>query len=238
MTADNQRRTKGRRTREAILNRAVDLASVEGLQRLTIGRLAGEMGMSKSGLFAHFGSKDELLLATVEKARETFEEQVMRPALVADRGLPRLWSLCQAWLDYASGAVFPGGCFFTAASAEFDSRPGQVRDAIADTMRDWLRSLERAVGLAAEVGHVSTEVDPAALAFELHALSMGANWAWLLLDDSSAFDRVRARLKDRLETLALPGAPALTMNAAVAASVDAQPDDEAGPPGGVALDEA
>jgi len=236
LTADNQRRSKGRRTREAILSRAVDLASIEGLQRLTIGRLAGEMGMSKSGLFAHFGSKEELLLATVGKARATFEEQVMRPALVAERGLPRLWSLCEAWLDYASGAVFPGGCFFTAASAEFDSRPGQVRDAIADTMRDWLRSLERAVGLASEVGHLPGHIDPSALAFELHALSMGANWAWLLLDDSSAFDRVRARLKDRLETLALPGAPALFLHSAVSDSVDADADDEAGPPDSVAAD--
>lgn len=209
MTADSGRRAKGRRTRQAILTRAVDLASVEGLQRLTIGRLAGDLGMSKSGLFAHFGSKEDLLLATVAEARKTFEQQVMRPALVADRGLPRLWSLCEAWLDYASGAVFPGGCFFTAASAEFDSRPGAVRDAIADTMREWLRSLERAVEYAVREQHLPATVAPKDLSFELHALAMGANWAWLLLDDSGAFDRVRKRLRERLTELALEGAPAL-----------------------------
>ncbi len=209
MTADGGRRAKGRRTRRAILSRAVDLASVEGLQSLTIGRLASDLGMSKSGLFAHFGSKEDLLLATVAAARETFEQQVMRPALVAERGLPRLWSLCEAWLDYASGAVFPGGCFFTAASAEFDSRPGAVRDAIADTMREWLCSLERAVEYAVAEGHLPATVVPSELSFELHALSMGANWAWLLLDDSGAFDRVRRLLRGRLRELALDGAPDL-----------------------------
>jgi AcrR family transcriptional regulator len=208
MTAGRTRRAKGRRTRAAILARAVDLASVEGLDSLTIGRLAGELGMSKSGLFAHFGSKEELLLATVATARETFVEEVMRPALAAPRGLPRLWSLCAAWLEYAEGAVFPGGCFFTAASAEYDSRPGPVRDAIADTMRTWLNSLERAARMSMEIGHLPP-LPPEELVFELNALAMGANWAWLLMDDREAFDRGRRLIRERLEALSLPGAPPL-----------------------------
>src|SRR5262249_34859682 len=119
---------KGARTRDSILRVAVNLASVEGLQGLTIGRLAEELKMSKSGLFAHFGSKEELQVATVEMARQIFVEHVIRPALAEPEGMPRLWALCDRWLRHVESRVFAGGCFFTAASFEFDSRSGPVRD--------------------------------------------------------------------------------------------------------------
>jgi len=121
---------QGDRSRQAILEVAVHLASVEGLEGLTIRRLASETGMSKSGLFAHFGSKEDLQLATVEAARSIFIENVIRPTFEAEKGLPRLKRLCEIWFDYAQNHVFRGGCFFAAASAEFDSRPGRVRDRI------------------------------------------------------------------------------------------------------------
>ena len=132
---------KGERTRQSILDRAVDLASIEGLGGLTIGRLAEELGMSKSGLFAHFGSKEELQLATIESARERFIEHAFRPALKAERGYPRLMAIARAWLAYVKREVFPGGCFFAAASFEFDGRPGLVRDAIASMMNTWIESI-------------------------------------------------------------------------------------------------
>src|SRR5712675_1521447 len=133
-----RRRPKGVRTRESVLLVAVDLASVEGLEGLTIGRLADELKMSKSGLFAHFGSKEELQLATTAMAREIFVEHVIRPALAETEGVRRLIKLCQGWLNHVEGRVFKGGCFFSAASLEFDSRTGPVRDAIVDAMKDWL----------------------------------------------------------------------------------------------------
>jgi AcrR family transcriptional regulator len=119
----DRRRERGRRTRESILDAAVDLASVEGLDGLTIGRLASALGMSKSGLFAHFGSKEELQLATIEAASEIYIREVIAPARDAERGLPRLVALMDHWLDYLRREVFKGGCFFDAARSEYDSRP-------------------------------------------------------------------------------------------------------------------
>ncbi|HEX8188504.1 MAG TPA: helix-turn-helix domain-containing protein, partial [Pyrinomonadaceae bacterium] len=132
--AAGARRAHGERTRQAILEAAVDIASEEGLEGLTIGRLAAELSMSKSGLFAHFGSKEELQLATVEAARDVFVREVVRPAFGAPRGLARLWQLCDVWLGYVRREVFRGGCFFAAAAAEFDGRPGAVRDRVAAIM--------------------------------------------------------------------------------------------------------
>src|SRR5205823_14500950 len=141
----------------------------------------------KSGLFAHFGSKEELQLATIEAASERFIEQVFRPALSAPRGLPRLMAISRSWLDYVRRSVFPGGCFFAAASFEFDGRPGLVRDAIARAMDAWLETLEKAVRLAKDEGHLDPKVDPSQLAFELNALFFGANFAWNLQHDEKAF---------------------------------------------------
>ncbi len=134
---------RGAHTRRAILERAAAIASVEGLDRLSIGRLATELRASKSGVFAHFGSKEELQLATVQWAGEVFVAEVIAPALRAPGGLRRLWRLCDGWLDYSKRRVFHGGCFFVSVAAEFDARPGRVRDEIADP------ALRGAVGLHA-----------------------------------------------------------------------------------------
>lgn len=203
------RRAQGARTRQAILARAVDLASVEGLEGLTIGRLASALTMSKSGLFAHFGSKEELQLATVEEAREVFIREVVRPAFEAERGLRRLWRLCDIWLSYVQGGVFRGGCFFAAASAEFDSRPGPVRDRIAAIMREWLETLRRAVVEAQAAGQLDREAAPAQLAFEFNALEIGANWAFQLHGDRQAFARAREAILERLRRHATPAGAAL-----------------------------
>lgn len=189
---------KGERTRSGILQRAVDLASLEGLEGLTIGRLADDLGMSKSGLFAHFGSKEELQLATIEAASERFIDEVVRPAVKAERGYPRLMALARFWLDYVRRGVFPGGCFFAAASFEFDGRPGPIRDAIAKQMDDWFGALERAIRMAKDEGHLKADVDPAQLAFELNALFFGANFAHNLRHDEKAFARAQKAIEERL----------------------------------------
>jgi len=203
--AARARRARGERTRQAILEVAVDVASAEGLEGLTIGRLASALSMSKSGLFAHFGSKEELQLATVEAAREIFIREVVRPAFEAGRGLRRLWKLCDVWLGYVEGEVFRGGCFFAAAAAEFDSRPGPVRDRVAEIMREWLATLRRAVAEAKAEGQLNEDADPAQLAFELNALEMGANWAYQLHGDRRAFARAREAVVERLRRHATPG---------------------------------
>jgi AcrR family transcriptional regulator len=156
--------------------------------------------MSKSGLFAHFGSKEDLQLATVDAARAIFIERVVQPAFEARKGLLRLRRLCEIWFDYAQSQVFRGGCFFAAASAEFDSRPGQVRDRIAEIMKEWLEVLRRAIVEAQESGHFDKKVDPAQLAFEINALEIGANWALQLFGDKQAFARARDAVLERLRT--------------------------------------
>jgi AcrR family transcriptional regulator len=191
---------KGDRTRQSILGRAVDLASLEGLEGLTIGRLAEDLGMSKSGLFAHFGSKEELQLATIEAARDVYLAEVFRPALDAERGYPRLIAICRAWLAYVKRGVFPGGCFFAAASFEFDGRPGPVRDAIAKIMDDWMLAIVKAIRMAQEEGHLQP-IDPEQLAFEINSLFFGANFAYHLRRDRKALDRAMKGIEDRLEAL-------------------------------------
>jgi AcrR family transcriptional regulator len=185
----------------------VHLASVEGLEGLTIGRLAAETHMSKSGLFAHFGSKEDLQLATVDAARSIFIEKVIVPAFTADKGLPRLRRLCEIWFDYVQNQVFQGGCFFAAASAEFDSRPGRVRDRIAEIMKEWLEALRRAVIEAQEAGQFDAAVDPSQLAFEINAMEIGANWALQLFGDQQAFSRAREAVLERLRSHSRSSSP-------------------------------
>ena len=190
---------KGDRTRAAILDRAVDLASLEGLEGLTIGRLADDLEMSKSGLFAHFGSKEDLQLATIDAASERFVDQVFRPALGAPRGYPRLLALCRSWLDYIARNVFPGGCFFAAASFEFDGRSGPVRDSIETVMNAWIAAIEKAVRMAKDEGHLQKNVDDAQLTFELNALFFGANFAYNMRHDKRALERARIAIEQRLD---------------------------------------
>jgi AcrR family transcriptional regulator len=192
---------KGERTRNSILERAVDLASLEGLEGLTIGRLAEDLAMSKSGLFAHFGSKEELQLATLQAASERFISEVFKPALKEPRGYPRLMAICRGWISYLRREVFAGGCFFAAASFEFDGRPGVVRDAIAAAMNDWVGALEKAIRMAQDEGHLERDVDPAQLAFELNSLFFGANFSYQLRNDKKALDHAIKAIEHRLEAL-------------------------------------
>ena len=203
------REAQGDQTRRAILQRAVALASLEGLEGLTIGKLADALKMSKSGLFAHFGSKEELQIATVDAARAMFIEHVMAPALQTAKGMPRLWSLCDLWERHVEDKLFPGGCFFSAASFEFDSRKGPVRDRIAAVMREWLCALARAIESAQAEGHIRKEVRAADLAAEINALAIGGNWALQLLDDRQAIRRSRVRTLERLREVATPACPPL-----------------------------
>jgi AcrR family transcriptional regulator len=207
--AATARQEQGDRSRQTILEAAVHLASAEGLEGLTIGRLAAETRMSKSGLFAHFGSKEELQLATVEAARAIFINNVILPTLKLAPGLPRLRKLCELWLDYANRQIFRGGCFFTAASAEFDSRPGPVRDRIAEIMKEWLSGLMRTVVEAQAANQLDQKVDPTQLVFEINSLEMGANWAFQLYGDKQAFGRARLAIFERLRSYSKPGGSAM-----------------------------
>ena len=192
------RRPRGLKTRRAILRKAVNLASLEGLEGLTIGKLASALRISKSGLFAHFGSKEDLQCAVVDEARDIFVEKVVRPAYEF-HGLKRLRALCENWLSYGEKKVFPGGCFFSAASLEFDDRPGRVRDQIVVLMKKWLRNLEHAARDAQLAGEIKKEVDVRQLAFEIHALAMGANWSSRLFRDQNAFRLVRGSILQRID---------------------------------------
>jgi AcrR family transcriptional regulator len=189
------RRARGDKTRQAILDRAVQIASAEGLEGLSIGRLAGDLGVSKSGLFAHFGSKTDLQLATIDLAREIFIEEVIWGSRKEPGGLP---ALIDAWLSYMEREVFSGGCFFAAASTEFDSRPGPVRDSIASMMGEWLLALEAAIQDAQDAGELPAVIDSEQLAFEINSIGMGANWAFQLYRDENAFDRAREAIGQRL----------------------------------------
>ena len=180
----DRRRARGDRTRQGILEIAVDLGSREGLEALTFGRLAADAAVSKSGLFAHFGSKENLQLATVEAAREVFIAEVVDAAMHVEPGLPRLRATLGAWLSYFRRDVFPGGCFFQAASLEFDGRPGPVQDRVIEVMRQWLALLE---GLARAAG--PSAQSPKQLAFELNAIGMATNWQRQLLGDDRAVER-------------------------------------------------
>jgi AcrR family transcriptional regulator len=185
-------------TRLDILKRSVDIASAEGLEGVSIGRLAAELGMSKTGVFAHFGSKEQLQLATLGIARDIFVAEIVEPALKSPRGLSRLLALLQGWLSYVERIVFRGGCFFAAASAEFDSRPGRVRDSVVELTKSWVMALEDEVREAQRLNQLSKKADAHQLVFELHAYVQEANWAFKLFDDRSAFATARLAITSRL----------------------------------------
>ncbi len=186
-----ERKTKGMGTRERILRRAVQLASVEGLDGVTVGRLASALGLSKAGLFAHFGSKEALQLALLDEARRMFEERVVRPANDSPEGLPRLMTLQSNWIDHLRDGTFRGGCFFASTSAEFDGRPGPVRARIAAVAGRWRDLLEGEARRARDLGHLEPHTSPTRLAFLLHAITLETNWAFQLLRDEDCFDRAR-----------------------------------------------
>jgi AcrR family transcriptional regulator len=195
--------TKRQRTRSAILDTAAALASVHGLESLSIGGLAAATGMSKSGVFAHFGSKEELQLATVDQAAAIFVREVIDPARAAPRGIARIWALLDGFLDYLEREVFAGGCFFATTSAEFKNRPGPVRDRIAEQLAAWRAYLERAVEQAQQLDELDPAADARRVAFELNSFVQNAETEHEVFGDRSAFEHARAAVRDRLESLRL-----------------------------------
>ena len=185
-------RADGERSRRAILDAAARLATVEGIDGLSIGRLAQSIGMSKSGLYAHFGSKEELQLATVAAAEAVFDADVVEPALRADDGLDRVNALCERFLSHVERGVFPGGCFFASVSAELDTRPGPVRDRVAAVQSRWSELVSAALRAA---GSANVEQ----LTFELNAILAQANTVFLLYGDRDVFAFARRAIRERLD---------------------------------------
>ena len=189
---------KGERTRQSILERAVDVASLEGLEGLTIGRLADELKMSKSGLFAHFGSKEELQIATLEEAAQRYIHEIFTPALKAPRGFPRLMAICRSWLSYIQRGVFPGGCFFAATMAELRLRPSPVTVRLAEFDWYWMGLLRSNLELAQTAGEIPAGEDIADLAFEIESHVVHAHLRYPMLHDSGVLARVRRAVRHRL----------------------------------------
>ncbi|MET8847705.1 TetR/AcrR family transcriptional regulator [Amycolatopsis sp. NPDC004625] len=190
------RLARGDATRRLVLRRAVDVASVDGLDGLSLGRLATELELSKSGVFALFGSKEELQLATIEAALTIFRSHVVTPASAVPPGLPRLRAICENWLDYSERRVFPGGCFFFNVGAEFDARPGRVHDAVASASGSFAGFIREACRDAVSLGHL--DADPEVLAFELHALGRAANADAVLNGGTQAYTLARRAIGARL----------------------------------------
>ena len=191
-------RADGERTRAAILHAAASLATVEGLEGLSIGHLAAAIGMSKSGLYAHFGSKQELQLATVEEAERIFDEEVVAPALAARPGRAQLAAACEAYFDYLQRRIFPGGCFFAATALEMGARPGPVKDRVAAIQSGFTALLRSFVVIALEQHELPARENPDWLAFELHAILLAADTKFVLLDDPAVLDLARQVVRQRL----------------------------------------
>ncbi|MFF8725997.1 TetR/AcrR family transcriptional regulator [Streptomyces sp. NPDC015171] len=207
MTRVDGRVERGNRTRGLVLRRTVDIASVEGLEALTVGRLATELELSKSGVFALFGSKQELQLATVREAGRIFADRVVRPAARTPAGVARVWRLCELWLEYSRVRVFPGGCFFYGAMAEFDARTGPVHDAVVRAQRDWSAHVEHTIDEARAAGELRAGTDVPQLAFELVALLETANALSVLHGEETPYGRARTGIADRLRGAAADGVP-------------------------------
>lgn len=193
-----RRRTDGERSRAAILEAAAQLATVEGLEGLSIGRLAEHLGMSKSGLYAHFGSKEELQLAAIDTAAAIVTAEVIVPAREAPTPLARLESLCEHFLSYLERRVFPGGCFFNAVAVELRSCPESVRTRFVEISRIWLDIIERRVRDAQESGELRADEDPTQLAFELNGMLKMGNAAFMLEPDAGGLERARRGFQSRL----------------------------------------
>lgn len=181
--------SKGEQTRATILDAAIALASQVGLEGLSIGALAERTKLSKSGLFAHFGSKEEMQLAILDEAERRFSEVVVRPALNAARGLPRLRAIFLNWLDWTQALSLPGGCLLMAASIEFDDRPGPLRDAVSASQQAWRNTLADTVRKAIAAGHLAADADPEQIAFELVGIVLVNQQAARLLGDKAAHDK-------------------------------------------------
>lgn len=194
---------KGARTREAILGHALSLATRVGLEGLTIGRLADDLRISKSGLFAHFGSKESLQIETLRFAGSRMVDQVVRPALAAPRGEPRLRALFERWLEWEGSPSMPGGCPFMAASFELDDRPGPVRDFVVQALRDWLDTMAGAARIAVQEGHFRADLDCDQFAHDCQGIGLAFVHASRLMRDP----RARARADQAFETLVRAARP-------------------------------
>ena len=199
-----KRRADGEKSRSAILREAAQLATVEGLGGISIGRLATAVGMSKSGLFAHFGSKQELQLATIEVAGDVFDELVVAPALTEPTGLGRLRALAERFLEHVENDVYPGGCFFASVAAEMDTHPGPVRDRAIQLTAEWFSDLIRAASDGQAEGAIDPSEDPEQLAFEIDSFLLLANAQYVVVRDPAPLDRARRAVERRLAAAALP----------------------------------
>lgn len=193
--AEDGRRAAGQKTRDLILHTAANLATVEGLEGLSIGRLAEEVGMSKSGLYAHFGSKEELQLAIVEKAEGIFRREVIRPGLSAPKGLPRVLSLLDRYVDYIERHVFAGGCFFVAAETEMGPRSGPLHDRVRESRRVYISFVEKLIRQAQEMGHLPPQPPARQLVFELGGILTAANNLFLLEEDPWPLEMARRSVR-------------------------------------------
>jgi len=197
-----KRRSDGERSRNAILREAAKLATVEGINGLSIGRLAEAVGMSKSGLFAHFGSKEELQLATIETARAIFNETVVEPALTAPTAYKRLQQLIENFLHHVEDKVYPGGCFYVSVGAELGAQSGPVRDQAVALSGEWMQLLVSTIGEAQAAGEIDAAEDPVQLAFELTGYLLLGNTQFVVTQQKAATDRARRAVERRLEVAA------------------------------------
>jgi AcrR family transcriptional regulator len=196
--AQRRPRADGERTRGAILRAAASLATIDGLEGLSIGHLAAATGMSKSGLYAHFGSKQELQLATVEEADRIFQDEVVQPALAAPPGRAQLVAVCEAFFDYLRRRTFPGGCFFAAAALEMGTRPGPVKKRVAALQAGFDALIRGFAATALEQHELPAREDPDRLAFELHGIMLAADTSFVLHDDPTVLDLARQIVRQRL----------------------------------------
>src|SRR6476646_8516596 len=198
MVESRRRRSDGERTREGIVRQAVSLATVDGLEGLSIGHLAGALDMSKSGVYAHFGSKQDLQLATVDAAGRIFSAEVIEPALAAQPGVGQLVAVCDAFCDYLLRRTFPGGCFFAGAALEIGARPGPVKDQIAAFQAGLTAVIRQFAVTAIEQHELPADEDPDALTFELNGIILAANTNFVLRDDPAVLEMARSIVRRRL----------------------------------------
>lgn len=189
--------SKGEATRERIVSRAFLLAGRDGLEGLSIGTLADELKLSKSGLFAHFGSKEDLQVAVLDLASSLYTERVLLPAFRAPRGLPRLESIFENWVGWLTDSHMPGGCFFQQANVELDDRTGRPHDVLVEQQKNLLEALAKTVQIAIDEEHLSKDTDPRQFAFEFEGIMMAANMYYRLMRDRRAMERAEAAF-DRL----------------------------------------
>jgi AcrR family transcriptional regulator len=196
---------KGRQTKAAIVDAALSLASQMGLEGLSIGAVAELTQMSKSGVFAHFGSREELQISVVREYYQRFEQEVFFPALRVERGLPRLRALFANWMQRVAVEI-QSGCIFISGAAEFDDRPGPVRDALVDSVKSWLGALDKAVALAKDVGELRADTDARQMAFEIHGLILALHYEERFLQNPGAIHRAEAGFEHILARYRQPAA--------------------------------